>query len=135
VDYELRRKLLGELKGTSAKQAMDRMDDGLPKLLVVHECLKLRRKQPEWFGSGAAYTALHAKGLKAEHAVAFLRGDSVMTVAPRLPLSLNGDWDGTTVEVPAGTWRNVFTGERIVNGAADLGTLLREFPVALLVRE
>jgi (1->4)-alpha-D-glucan 1-alpha-D-glucosylmutase len=135
VDYELRRKLLGELKGTSAKQAMDRMDDGLPKLLVVHECLKLRRKQPEWFGSGAAYTAVHAKGLKAEHAVAFLRGDSVMTVAPRLPLSLNGDWDGTTVEVPAGTWRNVFTGERIVNGAAGLGTLLREFPVALLVRE
>jgi (1->4)-alpha-D-glucan 1-alpha-D-glucosylmutase len=135
VDYELRRKLLGDLRGKCAKQVMERIDEGLPKLFVVHECLKLRREHPDWFGPDAGYTAEHAKGFKAENAVAFLRGDSVMTVAPRLPLSLNGQWDGTTVEVPAGTWRNVFTGERIVKGAADLGKLLQEFPVALLVRE
>jgi (1->4)-alpha-D-glucan 1-alpha-D-glucosylmutase len=135
VDYKLRRKLLGELEGRNPKQVLERMDDGLPKLFVVHECLKLRKQHPGWFGADAAYTAVHAKGAKAEHAVAFLRGNAVMAVAPRMVLSLNSEWDGTTVDVPTGSWRNVFTGESIRSGAVELALLLREFPVALLVKD
>jgi (1->4)-alpha-D-glucan 1-alpha-D-glucosylmutase len=135
VDYALRRKLLEEMKGMDAAGVLARMDDGLPKLFVVHQCLLLRREHPGWFGAEAGYTPVAAEGSKAEHVVAYLRGDHVMTIVPRLPLSLGGDWDGTTVEIPAGEWRNRFTGERITHGAVDLATLLKGFPVAVLVRD
>jgi (1->4)-alpha-D-glucan 1-alpha-D-glucosylmutase len=135
VDYKLRSKLLGELQGINAAKVLERMDDGLPKLYVVHRCLTLRREHPDWFGADAGYTPLKPQGAKAEHAVVFLRGDRVLTIAPRLTLTLAGDWSGTTVEVPAGLWRNHLTGERIETGAQPLAELLKSFPVALLVRE
>jgi (1->4)-alpha-D-glucan 1-alpha-D-glucosylmutase len=67
--------------------------------------------------------------------VAFTRGERVMTVAPRLPLTVAGDWAGTTVEVPDGSWTNWLTEERLAGGAVAVAELLKEFPVALLVRE
>jgi (1->4)-alpha-D-glucan 1-alpha-D-glucosylmutase len=135
VDYEVRGRLLAELKGMNAAQVMERMDDGLPKMYTIHTCLMLRREHPEWFGPEAAYTPVIAKGSKAEHAAAYLRGDKVMTIVPRHSLSLGGDWNGTTVAVPAGTWHNRLTGEPIRGGAVPVAELLRSFPVALLVRE
>jgi (1->4)-alpha-D-glucan 1-alpha-D-glucosylmutase len=100
------------------------LDDGAPKIFVVHECLKLRRKHPEWFGRDAGYTAVQAKGEKARHVLAFLRGDRVLTVVPRLPLTLAAAWDGTTVEVPAGHWRNRFTGNIVEGGTVEVEALL-----------
>jgi (1->4)-alpha-D-glucan 1-alpha-D-glucosylmutase len=135
VDYDLRRKLLGELKGMDAAQVLERMDDGLPKMYVIHKTLTLRREHPEWFGPNAAYTPLQANGAKANHAIAYLRGENVLTVAPFYTLTLNGDWAGTTVTLPQGSWKNEFTGESIKAGAVKLADLLRNFPVALLVRE
>jgi (1->4)-alpha-D-glucan 1-alpha-D-glucosylmutase len=135
VDYKLRSKLLGELQGMDAAKVLERMDDGLPKLYLVHRCLTLRREHPEWFGADAGYTPLNPQGSRAEHAVVFLRGDRVLTIAPRLTLTLAADWSGTTVEVPAGVWRNHLTGDRIETGAQPLAELLKSFPVALLVRE
>ena len=139
VDYTLRAKLLEELQTLSADQVLARMDEGLPKMFVVHRCLTLRREHPEFFGADAAYKPLLAKGSKDEHVIAYLRGDDVITVAPRHPLSLAQDWDNTTIDLPPGEWRNRFTGASIhtaanANGTTKVADLMLGFPVAVLVR-
>ena len=134
VDYELRRRLLREVKTLSTQEMIARMDEGLPKLHVIHECLTLRRERPEFFGPEAAYTALLASGAKARHVVAYLRGNSVITIAPRHTLTLDY-WRSTSLKIPEGNWRNRLTGETLGSGETPLATLLKEFPVALLVRD
>jgi (1->4)-alpha-D-glucan 1-alpha-D-glucosylmutase len=145
VDYDLRRRLLAELKaGLSPEEILARMDEGLPKLWVLHRALELRRRRPTVFGSGAAgrYQPLAVRGERAGHAVAFARGavggDTVVTVAPRLVIGLGGqlrgDWRDTTVDLPPGLWSNELTGEWIEGGEARLHAVLSRFPVALLSR-
>ena len=135
VDYAMRAKLLAELPGMSAADLMERIEDGLPKLHVLHEGLRLRRERPEWFGAEADYVPVLLTGAKSEHAVAFLRGECVMTVAPLYTQTLAGNWAETKIAVPRGKWRNRLTGEQVAGGDVPLQTLLGEFPVALLVRE
>jgi (1->4)-alpha-D-glucan 1-alpha-D-glucosylmutase len=139
VDYDLRRKLLCEARKLTPSQILERMDDGLPKLFVVHKALCLRREHPECFGPDAPYAPAIVSGSKAQHAVAYLRGDSVLTLVPRHPMTLAGAWDDTGIRIPAGKWRNRLTGKIIqtYRGAEDVlvGPLLHDFPVALLTRE
>lgn len=59
----------------------------------------------------------------------------VAAVVPRLLLGLAGDWQDTTVTLPAGRWCNQLTAERIGGGPVALAELLARFPVALLARE
>ena len=135
VDYERRRALLKELDplshAESAALAMTRIEEGLPKLWLVHRALQLRKERPEWFGAEAAYRELPVEG-KADHVVAFMRGDSVVTVAPRLTMTLGGDWEKATVTLPQGSWTNRLTGATVEGGAVKVAGLLQEFPVALL---
>ncbi len=135
VDYELRRRLLRELEHLSPEEILNRMDEGLPKLHVIHQCLLLRREYPEWFGAQAAYMPVSVIGPKASHAIAYMRGDTVLALAPRHPYVLTGKWEDTQLTIPAGTWRNRLTGQRFEGGATTIETLLRNFPVALLQRE
>ena len=44
------------------KQVMERAEEGLPKLWMVHQALQLRREHPEWFGAEAAYVPVTAEG-------------------------------------------------------------------------
>ena len=133
VDYELRRRLLGELKGGMApEEILARMDEGLPKLWVIHQGLQLRRQRPGAFAG--EYEPLRFSGPRAEHGVAFARGGEVAVVVPRLPLRLGGDWQGATLELPAGRWRNELTGEEVAGGTRPMAELLARFPVALLAR-
>ncbi len=81
---------------------MARADEGLPKMWLVHQALQLRRERPEWFGAEAAYTPLAVEGSKSEHAIAYLRGDSLAVVVPRLTVKLGGAWRETTVMLPEG---------------------------------
>jgi (1->4)-alpha-D-glucan 1-alpha-D-glucosylmutase len=134
VDYERRRGLLRELRGMAAAEAWRRADEGLPKLLVVQRALQLRAERPEAF-AGGRYTPLLAAGPRAAHAVAFVRGDDVITVVPRLLLSLGGGWSDTVLALPPGRWTNRLTGESGLNGSARLAALFDSFPVALLARE
>ena len=138
VDYDTRRRLLAELANLDAPAVWARADEGLPKLKVVREALHLRRRQSEALGAGGAYTPLVARGDKAGHVVAFLRGDRVATVVPRLVLGLGGEWGDTTVELPPGRWHNVLTGTStgdVDGGPVLLADLLAAFPVALLERQ
>ena len=140
VDYDLRRRLLAELKaGLSPEEILARMDEGLPKLWVLHRALELRRRLPAVFGNGAAghYEPLAARGERAGHAVAFARGGAegiVVTVAPRLVIGLAGAWRDTALDLPPGAWLNELTGEELDGGEVRIGALLSRFPVALLRR-
>jgi (1->4)-alpha-D-glucan 1-alpha-D-glucosylmutase len=144
VDYALRAKLLREIARLpateAAAEAMRRVDEGLPKLWTIHRALCLRRERPASFNAQAAYAPLPAEGLQAAHVVAYLRGEDVATVVPRLVTSMGNkragrDWRQTVVELPPGRWTNRLTGAQMEGGKLAIEEALREFPVALLVRE
>jgi (1->4)-alpha-D-glucan 1-alpha-D-glucosylmutase len=135
VDYRLRRQMLNELRGVEVEEIMSRIDEGMPKLWLVHKALSLRSERPEWFGSASAYTPMIAEGSKSEHVIAFLRADRVATIAPRWPLKLGGSWGKTTLDLPQGLWKNQLTGDAVTGGRLQVQKLLERFPVALLTRE
>ena len=81
------------------------------------------------------YRALSSRGKKSAHVVAFTRGDSVITIVPRLILKTGGRWADTTVELLPGQWHNEFTGETFDGVVIRVASLLKRFPVALLSRE
>jgi (1->4)-alpha-D-glucan 1-alpha-D-glucosylmutase len=134
VDYELRRRLLTELEGMTPEKIWCRIDDGLPKLWVIRQTLKLRHERC-LFAPKDDYRPLAHRGPKSRHVVAFARGDRAATVVPRFPLKLGGSWGDTTVELTSGRWHNVFTQETFNGGALEVAHLLKRFPVALLLRE
>ncbi|MCC7085014.1 MAG: malto-oligosyltrehalose synthase [Pirellulales bacterium] len=131
VDYSWRRKLLCQLDELSAEQIMERAADGLPKLWLIRQTLRMRQTHGNWFNA-ASYAPLAAAGQRSSHVVAFVRGGMAISVVPRLPLTLGGDWGDTTLSIPAGQWQNAFTGESLSGGKLSLSDLLRRFPVALL---
>jgi (1->4)-alpha-D-glucan 1-alpha-D-glucosylmutase len=135
VDYELRRRLLRELKDATPETIMRRADEGLPKLWLIRQALAVRRRHPEAFGENGGFEPMEPRGERAEHAIAFRRGDAAITIAPRLVLKLRGDWRDTTIELPRGRWRNDLTGERIGGGDNGVSSLMARFPVCLLSRE
>jgi (1->4)-alpha-D-glucan 1-alpha-D-glucosylmutase len=136
VDYDLRRRMLSELQsGMDVDEIVRAMDTGMPKLYVIHKALLLRREHPEWFGAEAAYVPIFAQGLKSDYLIGYMRGESVAVFVPRWPLKLRGIWGSTTVELPAGRWKNIFTHEAVTGGRLRVQPLLQRFPVALLVRE
>jgi maltooligosyltrehalose synthase len=99
----------------------------------------LRNRRAETFRRGA-YTRMPSS----PHVVSFMRGDEVLVVVPRLTTRLvkpnetpTGDvWKDATLEgVPAGAWKNVFTGDAIeANGPLALKDVFARFPVAILER-
>jgi (1->4)-alpha-D-glucan 1-alpha-D-glucosylmutase len=144
VDYRLRAQLLREIKqlpvAEAAAAAVRRADEGLPKLWTIHRALELRRERPESFGARAAYTPLAVVGPKADHGIGYLRGEDVATIVPRLVASLGGEpmcgeWQQTVVVLPPGRWMNRLTGAAVTGGKLAMEEALKDFPVALLVRE
>ena len=105
------------------------------KQQLVAAALRLRRARPECFGPDAAYEPLDAQGGCAGHVVAFARGGEVVTVAPRLALTLarRGGWQNTALTLPPGRWVDVATGAS-ADGTTLLAGLLDRLPVALLTR-
>ncbi len=151
VDFAQRAGALGVLPATAALlPPVDQDEAGLTKLFVVKRALRLRAAMSSAFTPDATYEPLVAEGVKADHAVAFVRGGEVITVVPRLVIGLDGDWSDTTLTLPDGRWQDVFAvpssvlGERgnqgdtghlsEVGGTIHLAELLSTFPVALLRR-
>ena len=134
VDYALRRRLLSELDGMTAEEIWSRIDEGLPKLWIIRQILKLRRSrkllEPE-----SSYRLLVARGEKSDHVVAFARGERAITVLPRLVIKLGGTWADTVLELPEGRWHDAFTDETLNGGEIPVAKLLHRFPVALLFQE
>ena len=135
VDYGLRAKLLKELPGLGVEGIMARMEEGLPKLALIHAVLHLRKQHPEWFGPEADYIPLPLADSSAGHAIAFQRGQNLITVVPLHPQTLAGNWQDCSLTLPAGSWRNLLTGDTHPAASTSLSRLLAQFPVALLIRE
>jgi (1->4)-alpha-D-glucan 1-alpha-D-glucosylmutase len=134
VDYGLRRRLLSELDRMTPEEIWHRIDEGLPKLWIIRQTLKLRRSrkllEPE-----SSYRPLVARGEKSPHVVAYTRGERIASVVPRLVIKLGAKWDDTTLELPEGRWHNAFTNETLNGGEIAIAKLLHRFPVALLCQE
>ncbi len=110
------------------------MDEGLPKLWTVHQALLVRREHPASFGPGGSYVPLPVTGAAPERLIGFRRADDVIAVVQRLA-ARGREWGDTSVELPAGQWRNRLTGDVLPGGAAKAADLLARFPVALFIRE
>jgi len=131
VDYVSRRDALTRIDA-GAIPPLD--DSGAVKLLVVTRALRLRRDRPDAFTG--SYSPVVAVGSQAEHAVAYVRGAEVVTVAARLPVGLAaaGGWRSTTLPLPGGQWTNVLTGDVHEGGDRPMAELLSTYPVSLLSR-
>ena len=125
VDFDQRRALLS---GLDKAPGLD--DVGSAKLHLVSRLLRLRRELPQAFLAASSYVPLDV----GPRALGFVRGDQVVTVAPLRALQTErSGWREDAVELPGGTWTDVFTGaER--TGRVPLADLLDGFPVAVLRR-
>jgi (1->4)-alpha-D-glucan 1-alpha-D-glucosylmutase len=142
--------------GPALKGILSRMDDGLPKLWVIRQALFLRKHHPECFGEASSYEPIDASGARNLHAFCFARrahrvarrassaarsaGSArnparqrrVVVLVPRFPLVLDGDWEDTTVSIPAGRYTDLLSGRVWKGGIMPVASLLESFPVALL---
>ncbi len=132
VDYEKRKALLGSL-GEPA-QLLKNWRNGAIKLFVTARALGARTKHADTFLNGS-YTAIETG---TAHAVAYLRGETILVVIPRLTarlskqLPLGEVWGDYTLRGIEGQWRSVFTGE-ILESAA-LRHVFATLPVAIFER-
>ncbi len=133
VDYSQRASLLEALTGGDPATALQLGRLGGPKLLVTQRALGLRARMPATFGPDSSYSALRAEGPKSDHVIAFVRADSVITVATRLVMGLQHEWMDTALELPSGRWRDELSG-RYFRGKTAMSDLLAQLPVALLAR-
>ncbi|KUH38171.1 MULTISPECIES: malto-oligosyltrehalose synthase [Streptomyces] len=108
------------------------------KTALTRAALGLRRRHPEVFGPEGTYTPLAASGEAADHCVAFVRSDRVVTAVTRLSLRLaeRGGWGDTALTLPEGRWADALDGGRVLDGGrpVPLAELFAERPVALLSR-
>ncbi len=127
VDFDLRQLYLAAIDGGTIPEIDE---SGAAKLLVTSRALRMRRDQSDAF---SRYMPVAAYGTRAEHVVAFDRGD-VVTVATRLPLGLEaaGGWDDTTIQLHGRQVVDVITGRVFDGGMLRLEALLDRYPVALL---
>lgn len=135
VDYDLRRHLFDEMLQLGPPEVWKRMDEGLPKLWIMFQVLRVRREYPECFNEAGGYRPLRASGSKAEHLVAYLRGERVLAAVPRLVMRLGSEWHDTTAELPPGVWRDVLSQRTFRGGKVAVTELMNVFPLALLIKQ
>lgn len=122
------------MPGFSLEDIWHRRQEGLPKLLIIRQALRLRHEWPHAFGPQGHYSPLYARGEKSSHVVSFMLGGEVIAIAPRLFLSLKEGWDHTVIDLPEGRWRHEFDGRVFDGGICRLHEVLRTFPVGLLCK-
>jgi (1->4)-alpha-D-glucan 1-alpha-D-glucosylmutase len=141
VDWNARRRMLSVIGEGCAANVAAQWQDGRTKLFVTSRLLAFRRFRPELFAEGD-YQPLDTTGSGSDHLCAFIRtrGEERLAVAvPRLVYRLYrdgvADWGATTLVLPSGTWRDVFTGERFDGSEVRVSRLLADLPVAVLSSE
>ena len=127
-----------------ARKLLDTFEDGSVKVLVTWAALQARAAHPGLFRDGT-YRPLDG----GRHVLAFARElgtQRAVTVAPRLTFTLTRErtpwatgaaWGTRQLTLPAGTYTNLLTGERLRarGGKTPLAKVLEDFPLALLLRE
>jgi len=129
VDYDARRKALGELDEPDAEaRGLDE-----EKLLVTIRALALRKELGHCFGDAGDYRPVESSS---RHAVGFTRGDEVAVLVTRALQRLDaaGGWGDHHVVLPDGLWRDELTGDLHEGGRLRCSDALETMPVALLRR-
>jgi (1->4)-alpha-D-glucan 1-alpha-D-glucosylmutase len=141
VDYERRRRTLRELDSRSPADLLKDWRSGAIKMKVTRDTLQLRAKYPDLFTSGT-YEPLKVSGHHADRCVAFRRTHGnieIIVATPRLTVPLGfppigNVWKNTRIEIPSGTFKNIFTNET-VSAPLELSKVFAQFPLAVLVNE
>ncbi len=132
VDHERSAKVLEEHADAGPDVALESLDTGATKQWLIHRLLQHRRHRPEAYEGG--YEPLTAAGDRADHLVAFSRGDLVVAVS-RLHARLARDgWGSTVLDLPPGRWQDVLGGASWEGGEVDVANLLSDMPLAVLER-
>jgi (1->4)-alpha-D-glucan 1-alpha-D-glucosylmutase len=150
VDFALRERMLAEIAGTDRRlllrKGLEDWQDGKIKLAIATALLRCRREHAGLFRQGR-YEPISLEGPLSQHLIAFRRRDdsgSCIVIAGRLFARLLGDrtqYDGATLwrdarlALPdgAGSLTNILTGETVSGPALELGEILADAPVAVLV--
>ncbi len=141
-DWDERRALVEAASSLDGPGAWLRDDVEAAKAVVITRTLAVRRRRLAAFGRAAGYLPLVVTGVHADRVLAFARttpGDSaqqplVVTVTAMRSM---GSWGDTSVQLPAGTWRNVLADhdEELAGGTAvPVARWLDAFPVGVLDR-
>ena len=135
VDYGLRRRLLAQIRNSSINEIWERDDEGSAKMWTIHRALSVRRAHASSFGEHGGYFPLYDEGAESQNFLGFRRGEDVITMVTRLPMTMKRGWGSTTVDIPQGRWINQMTNEVIDGGIVKLKGVFEKFPVALLTLE
>ena len=145
VDYEFRARALEALQPALQSDPVATLhdllvnwSDGRIKLAIVTMLLRLRSAHPLLFAEGN-YEPLTVSGERADRVIGFIRsgGDTqVAVLVTRYPglREADPDWKGSTVALPEGDWRDMFSGQTVGgNHVVELSALLGLLPAAILV--
>jgi (1->4)-alpha-D-glucan 1-alpha-D-glucosylmutase len=144
VDFSSLTKALGRAACAPVSELLDTWRDGVLKLRVTRDLLRLRREMPNVFAEGS-YAAAVVAGAFAANVVSFSRtaaGAAVVTAVPRVSAKLGSPpmgpaWEDTRLEVvpEASEWTDVITG-KVHDGHKPLllRSLFSELPFAVLRR-
>jgi (1->4)-alpha-D-glucan 1-alpha-D-glucosylmutase len=113
---------------------MSDLGKSLPKLYLIKKILKLRQNYPA-FNEPDSYKPIDVFGSSSENLVAFMRGNNIIVLVPRLLVGLNKGWGVTRIIFPDGDWQNVFTDEIVDSKTVKIKDILRDFPVAVFKRK
>jgi (1->4)-alpha-D-glucan 1-alpha-D-glucosylmutase len=153
VDYETRTELLWQVatslrrnRCAAMREMLEKWRDGRIKLAVIATLLACRRARPALFRQGG-YEPLSATGDRADQICAFARCEqenAMIVVATRFPARCERerDWSGTEIAWPQAVecdavWQDIFTGRVVETSgeSVDVGTVLEDLPVAVLVTD
>jgi (1->4)-alpha-D-glucan 1-alpha-D-glucosylmutase len=133
VDYKQRMNKISKIEGKSCREILFNLEEGLPKLYLIQTLLKLRKKYPE-FNEPDSYKSLETLGAQSDYLIAFMRGENVIVAIPRLQYSLKNHWSSTRMILPEGQWLDIFSDAEYSSGSVKVKELVKDFPVAVLVR-
>jgi (1->4)-alpha-D-glucan 1-alpha-D-glucosylmutase len=140
IDYGIRKRLLGEVQNAEIGELLANWESGGIKIFTVANCLRIRREEAAL--REGEYRPVEVRGAKAEHVVAFERradNGRILVAVPRFVRTLTGgrrmlptaeDWGDTRLEIDAGDFVNLITGER--SKEVQAATLFARFPAAIL---
>jgi (1->4)-alpha-D-glucan 1-alpha-D-glucosylmutase len=152
VDFELRRRMLAEITETDRRallrNSLADWQDGRIKLAIAAAILQCRREHADLFRQGS-YEPIAIEGPLSQHVIAFRRRDaakSCIVIAARLFARLLADqarydgaaiWQDARIMLPDGPkiLTSVLTGAAVSGPELQLGVILAEVPVAILVAQ
>ncbi|SFW18047.1 malto-oligosyltrehalose synthase [Luteibacter sp. UNCMF366Tsu5.1] len=127
------------------EEALGTWRDGAVKQAIILRLLSLRRAHPELFAQGG-YRPLSASGTASDHILAFVRehrGQRLLVAVARhtaewlagaeTPAIPAACWEGTTLPLPEGQWRNVLGDGARPGGVTEAVGVFGNLPVAAWV--